>query len=207
MGTQEQENYHQIPEARSNLLFFETENSCTQTRLSAGNITIGRQEQYEIPRTPNERKTVVFVVRTSRYFGSCCILLYPAASCHIMPYTAVSCRICLILLYPAVSCRILRILPYHATSCRILPYPAISAVSCRILPYLPNPAVSCRILPYPAVSCRILPYPAVSNIRNRETLFHNQIPREGTGKPVRVYPWGHCPIAKRGSHAQKRASI
>ena len=79
--------------------------------------------------TLNERKMVVFVVQTSRYFGPSRILPYPAVSC--------------------VSCRIL---PYPAVSCRILPYPA---VSCRILPY---PAVSCRILPYPAVSCRILPY-------------------------------------------------
>ena len=90
-------------------------------------------------RTLNERKMVVFVVRTSRYFGSCRILPYLAVPRHIMPYPAVSCRICRILPYPAVSSRILRILPYPA-------------VSCRILPYL---AVSCRILPYPAVSCRI----------------------------------------------------
>ena len=90
-------------------------------------------------RTPNERKMVVFVVRTSRYFGSCRILPYPAAFCRIMPYTAVSCRICRILSYPA----------YPAVSCRILPLPTLS---CRILPY---PAVSS---PYPAVSCRILPY-------------------------------------------------
>ena len=94
-------------------------------------------------RTLNERKMVVFVVQTSRYFGPCLILPYPAVSCRILPY----------LPYPAVSCRIL---PYPAVSCRISPYPA---VSCRILPYS---AVSCRILPYPAVSCRILPYPAVS---------------------------------------------
>ena len=70
-------------------------------------------------RTLNERKMVVFVVQTSRYFGPC----------RILPY-------------PAVSCRIWRIPPYPAVSCRILPYPA---VSCRILLY---PAVSCRILPY-----------------------------------------------------------
>ena len=110
-------------------------------------------------RTLNERKMVVFVVQTSRYFGPCRILQYPA----------VSCRICRILPYPAVSCRILRMLPYAAVSCRILPYPA---VSCRILPY---PAVSCRILPYLAVSCRILPYPAVSNTRNRETLLLQEL--------------------------------
>ena len=96
-------------------------------------------------RTLNERKMVVFVVQTSRYFGPC----------RILPYPAVSCRIWRIPPYPAVSCRILRILPYPAVSCRILPYPA----------------VSCRILPYPSVSCRILPYPAVSNTRNRETPF------------------------------------
>ena len=94
----------------------------------------------------NERKMVVFVVQTSRYFGPCRILPYPAVSCRILPY----------LRYPAVSCRILPYPAYPAVSCRILPYPA---VSCRILPY---PAVSCRILPYPAVSCCILPYPAVS---------------------------------------------
>ena len=102
--------------------------------------------------TLNERKMVVFVVQTSRYFGPCCILPYPAVSCRILPYLpypAVSCRILPYPAYPAVSCRIL---PYPAVSCRILPYPA---VSCRILPY---PAVSCCILPYPAVSCRILPY-------------------------------------------------
>ena len=104
-------------------------------------------------RTLNEHKMVVFVVQTSRYFGPCHILPYPAVSCHILPY----------LLYPAVSCRILPYPAYPAVSCRILPYPA---VSCRILPY---PAVSCRILPNPAVSCRILPYPAVSNTHNRET--------------------------------------
>ena len=86
--------------------------------------------------TLNERKMVVLIVQTSRYFGPCRILPYPAVSCRILPY-----------------------LPYPAVSCRILPYPAYPAVSCRILPY---PAVSCRILPYPAVSCRILPYPAVS---------------------------------------------
>ena len=103
-------------------------------------------------RTLNERKMVVFIVQTSRYFGPCCILPYPAISCRILrylPYPAVSCRIVPYPSYPAVSCRIL---PYPAVSCRILPY---AAVSCRILPY---PAVSCRILPYPAVSCRILPY-------------------------------------------------
>ena len=83
-------------------------------------------------RTLNERKMVVFVVQTSRYFGPCRILPYPAVSCRILPY-----------------------LPYPAVSCRILPYPAYPAVSCRILPY---PAVSCRILPYPAVSPRIMPY-------------------------------------------------
>ena len=92
--------------------------------------------------TLNERKMVVFVVQTSRYFGPCRILPYPAVSCRILPY----------LPYPAVSCRILPYPAYPAVSCRILPYPA---VSCRILPY---PAVSCRILPYHAVSCRILPY-------------------------------------------------
>ena len=96
-------------------------------------------------RTLNERKMVVFVVQTSRYFRPCRILPYPAISCRILPY-----------------------LPYPAVSCQILPYPAYSAESCRILPY---PAVSCRILPYPAVSCRILPYPAVSNTRNRETPY------------------------------------
>ena len=106
-------------------------------------------------RTLNECKMVVFVVQTSRYFGPCRILPYPAVSCRILPY----------LPYPAVSCRILPYPAYPAVSCRILPYPAIS---CRILPY---PAVSCRILPYPAVSCRILPYPALSNTRNRETLM------------------------------------
>ena len=102
--------------------------------------------------TLNEREMVVFVVQTSRYFGRCRILPYPAVSCRILPYLpypAVSCCILPYPAYPAVSCRIL---PYPAVSCRILPYPA---VSCRILPY---PAVSCRILPYPAVSCRILPY-------------------------------------------------
>ena len=57
--------------------------------------------------TLNERKMVVFVVQTSRYFGPCRILPYPAVS-------AVSCRI---LPYPAVS----------LVSCRILPYPAVEA--------------------------------------------------------------------------------
>ena len=63
----------------------------------------------------------VFVVRTSKYFGSC----------RILPYLAVS---CCILLYRTVS----------AVSCCILPYPAVSCVSCRILPY-PYLAVSYRI--------------------------------------------------------------
>ena len=106
-------------------------------------------------RTLNERKMVVFVVQTSRYFGPCRILPYPAVSCRILPY----------LPYPAVSCRILPYPAYPAVSCRLLPSPA---VSCRILPY---PAVSCRILPYPAISCPILPYPALSDTRNRETPF------------------------------------
>ena len=121
-------------------------------------------------RTLNERKMVVFVVQTSRYFGPC----------RILPYPAVSCRICRILPYPVVSCRILRILPYPAVSCCILPYPA----------------VSCRILPYPAVSCRILPYPAVSNTRNRETPFavdvtvtahYNQFPCLRLGRTRRTH--------------------
>ena len=47
---------------------------------------------------------VVFVVQTSRYFGPCRILPYPAVSCRILPY-----------------------LPYPAVSCRILPYPAYPA--------------------------------------------------------------------------------
>ena len=51
--------------------------------------------------TLNERKMVVFVVQTSRYFGPCRILPYPAVSWHILPY-----------------------LPYPAVSCCILPYPA-----------------------------------------------------------------------------------
>ena len=59
-------------------------------------------------RTLNERKMVVFVVRTSRYFGSCRILPYPPLICRIMPYSAVSCRNLRILPYPAVSCRNLR---------------------------------------------------------------------------------------------------
>ena len=48
----------------------------------------------------NESKMAVFVVRTSRCFGSCRVLPYPAVSCRIMLYAAVSCRIPP---YPAVS--------------------------------------------------------------------------------------------------------
>ena len=101
-----------------------------------------------MPQVLHERKIVFFVVQTSRYFGSCRILPYPAVSCQNKLYTAVS----------AIYCRILV----------SLPYPAYPAVSCHFLPY---PAVSSRIPPYPAVSCHILPYPAVSNTRNRETLL------------------------------------
>ena len=95
------------------------------------------QEQYDIPPNAECAQNGCFHSANKQIFWT---LSYPAVSCRILPYPAVS-----------------------AVSCRILPYPA---VSCRILPY---PAVSCRILPYPAVSCRIVPYPAVLNTPNRET--------------------------------------
>ena len=142
--------YHRTAEAGSNNLLFQTNIWCTRKGCQPETSQLAGRNSKKFHGTLNERKMVFSVVRTSRYFGSCCILPYPAVSCCIMPYAAVSCRIRRIL--PS-SCHIL---PYSATSCLILPYPA---VSCRILPY---PAVSCRILPYPAVSCCILPSPAVS---------------------------------------------
>ena len=112
-------------------------------------------------RRPNERRMVVLVVRTSRYFRSSHIVPYPALSCGMLFISAVSAVSCRIVLYPVVSCVSCRILPLSRC---ILPYHAVSS---RILPY---PAVSCRILPHPAMSCHILPYPAVWNTRIRDTL-------------------------------------
>ena len=54
---------------------------------------------------------VAFVVQTSRYFGPCRILPYPAVSCRIL-------RICRILPYPAVFLRRLKL---HGTKRQKVP--------------------------------------------------------------------------------------